>query len=67
MKPLTWLAIPAILLTFIYLFVPAFLWLVDRIFRKPLGSTLFSVSWNIWGILAALLCWLGDRIWIWLR
>lgn len=65
MKTLSWLAIPAIILTFMYWVVPAILWLVDRVFRKPLGEQIFKVDWNIWGMLAAVACWMADRAWVW--
>lgn len=62
--PVSWLSIPAILLTFIFVFVPGFLWIVDRIFRKPLGSALFKVTWNKWMILLSILFWIADRVWV---
>lgn len=57
-KHLQWALIPAIILTLIYLFTPAILWVIDRVFRKPLGQRLFKVHWNLWGIAGAVLCWL---------
>jgi len=62
MMPLSWWVIPAILCTFIFVFVPGFLWLVDRIFRKPLGEPLFKVSWNWWGLGATVLCWIMEFV-----
>lgn len=60
----SWISIPAILLSFIYIFVPVFLWLTDRIFRKPLGSRLFIPTWNKWMILLAICLWIADRFWV---
>jgi hypothetical protein len=59
-----WVLIPAVILTFLFIITPVILWLVDRAFRKPLGQRLFAVSWNKWGMSAALLCWM---IWFWFK
>ncbi len=62
----SWFIVPAIILSFLFLVVPAVLWTVNRLLRKPLGENILLVSWNRWGILAALACWIADRIWIWM-
>jgi hypothetical protein len=47
----------AVLLTFFYLFLPASLWLVDRLFSKALGQKLMTPAWNLYGMAGALLSW----------
>ncbi len=64
MTQISWFIVPAILLTFLFVAVPAFLWLVDRIFRKPLGESLFKVQWKPLWIALAVICWIIDRVWV---
>jgi hypothetical protein len=47
----------AVLLSFFCLFLPASLWLVDRLFSKALGQKLMIPAWNKYGIIGAALCW----------
>jgi hypothetical protein len=61
---LSWFILPAILLSFLFIVVPGILWLANRLLRKPLGENILQVSWNKWGIILALCCWIADRVWV---
>ena len=64
MNSVSWAILPAILLTFIYIFVPGMLWLVDLILRKPIGSKVFQVEWKPLWIALAVAFWIIDRLWV---
>jgi hypothetical protein len=60
----SWVAVIATLTTFIYIFVPLFLWSTDLVLKKVLGNQIFKVQWNRIMILISILLWIIDRIWV---
>jgi hypothetical protein len=47
----------AVLLTFFCFFLPASLWVIDRLFSKVLEQKLLAPAWSFYGMAGAMLCW----------